>query len=620
MTYRNTWLTRCMSRAKLPIITSLSSGYRHTFRRFGRTLLLVAAVQGAVVLVAAPVLVGMFSLAARASGLVAVTDTTAGALFGNPLGVTIVALSLLLTVLAALTQLAIFAIVAQRRGVERDALPREVIDQLWSRARRLLVKPSTLVLIPYLVLLVPLGHVGFGSVLTQWVSIPSFASDELLKSPLNTAIYLGFLLLIWWVNLRLLFTVPLLALGEHSVPAAIAASWRLTRWRSIRVVALLLGVAIPLSLALSTIGFVVVMPTVLSDVLAPDASVVMAAIGLGVFQVVAFFVVGVFLMVQMQTLVEAARSAGAIDAIVDEDVASQAAATPVSRSTRRAAAIVTVGALVMAGGLSAGAMGPMSEIADGATDVLGHRGFSDDGIENTLGGLEAANRAGADLVEMDVLQTSDGKWVVMHDTNLSRLAGVDVAVSSLTLAEATEITVHDNAGREEKIPSLEEYLKRADELGQQLLIEIKIHGKESPNYVAELIEFIDEVDNANTHIYHSLIGHVVEQFTTLRPDLTIGYIVALSYAGVPESPADFLVLEQSVYSREKRDIIWDRGQGVFVWTVQDASAMRQYMRDNVDGIITDHPDVALVEQSAVSDDTGVASRLSDAVDRLIASP
>lgn len=620
MTYRNTWLTRCMSRAKLPIITSLSSGYRHTFRRFGRTLLLVAAVQGAVVLVAAPVLVGMFSLAARASGLVAVTDTTAGALFGNPLGVTIVALSLLLTVLAALTQLAIFAIVAQRRGVERDALPREVIDQLWSRARRLLVKPSTLVLIPYLVLLVPLGHVGFGSVLTQWVSIPSFASDELLKSPLNTAIYLGFLLLIWWVNLRLLFTVPLLALGEHSVPAAIAASWRLTRWRSIRVVALLLGVAIPLSLALSTIGFVVVMPTVLSDVLAPDASVVMAAIGLGVFQVVAFFVVGVFLMVQMQTLVEAARSAGAIDAIVDEDVASQAAATPVSRSTRRAAAIVTVGALVMAGGLSAGAMGPMSEIADGATDVLGHRGFSDDGIENTLGGLEAANRAGADLVEMDVLQTSDGKWVVMHDTNLSRLAGVDVAVSSLTLAEATEITVHDNAGREEKIPSLEEYLKRADELGQQLLIEIKIHGKESPNYVAELIEFIDEVDNANTHIYHSLIGHVVEQFTTLRPDLTIGYIVALSYAGVPESPADFLVLEQSVYSREKRDIIWDRGQGVFVWTVQDASAMRQYMRDNVDGIITDHPDVALVEQSAVSGDTGVASRLSDAVDRLIASP
>ena len=84
--------------------------------------------------------------------------------------------------------------------------------------------------------------------------------------------------------------------------------------------------------------------------------------------------------------------------------------------------------MVMAGGLSAGAMGPMSEIADGATDVLGHRGFSDDGIENTLGGLEAANRAGADLVEMDVLQTSDGKWVVMHDTNLSRLAGVDVAV------------------------------------------------------------------------------------------------------------------------------------------------------------------------------------------------
>jgi len=606
-----------MPRPPLPIFASVSHAYRKTFSNLGRTLLLVAVVQGVVVLVAVPVLVGMFSLAARAAGLVAVTDTTAGTLFANPVGVSIVVLSLLMTVLAALAQLAIFALVAQHRNAGLERSPGQIAGRLLGRVAQLVRKPSTLVLIPYIVLLLPLGQVGFGSVLTRWVSIPTFASDELLKSPMNTAIYLGFLLAVWWANLRLLFTIPLLMLGQGTAAQAMAASWRLTRWRSIRVAGLLLGVAVPLALTLVLLGIATVMPTVLTDAIAPDASVATAAIGLGLLHVAAFFAVGVFLMVQMQALVAAARAGGAL-AEPDRPVADRRSAF--LRLTRTAGVMAGVGTLVVAGVLSGSALGPLTEVAQGSTAVLAHRGFTDGGVENTIQALEAANTAGADLVEMDVLQTSDGEWVVMHDTNLSRLSGVDVDVSSLTLAEATKITVRDEAGHEEEIPSLESYLIRADALGQQLLIEIKTHGQESPNYVAELIALIDEVDNADAHIYHSLSAYVVDQFTTLRPDLTIGYIVALSYAGIPESPATFLVLEQSVYSREKRDVIWDRGQGVFVWTVQEAASMREYMRDNVDGIITDHPDLALKEQRQVSEDAGIADRLGDAVDRLIATP
>lgn len=566
------------------------------------------------VLIAAPLLVGMFTLAARASGLIAVTDTTAGALFQNPLGVAIVVLSLLLTVFAVLTQLAIFAVVARGREDGTDLRTRAIVSHLSRRLLVLVRRPSTLVLIPYLVLLLPLGHIGFGSALTRWVSIPSFVSDELMKSPTTMAIYFGFLFVLWWLNLRLVFALPLLALSELSAPAALAASWRLTRWRSIRVVALLAGVAIPLSLVLSALGLVVILPTMLSDAVAPDAAVIVAAVGLAVLQVIAFFVVGLFVMVQMQAFVHAARAGGALAQASPQTPAQE------PRTGRRADLVVAGGALLAVAALTVGAVGPLGAAVDGATDVLAHRGFSDGGVENTLSGLEAASRAGADLVEMDVLQTKDGGWVVMHDTKLSRLAGLDVSLASLTLAEATQITVRDAAGHEDTIPSLESYLRLADELDQQLLIEIKTHGQETPDYVAELIALIDEVDDADAHIYHSLVGHVVEEFTRLRPDLTIGYILAISYAGVPESPADFLVLEQSVYTREKRDTIWDRGQGVFIWTVQDAPAMREYMRDNVDGIITDHPDVALEERASVTTDTGVAQRLSDAVDRLIAAP
>ncbi|MGX1696613.1 glycerophosphoryl diester phosphodiesterase membrane domain-containing protein [Microbacterium keratanolyticum] len=610
-----------MSRAPLPILGSLSSGYRRTLSHLRPTLVLVAVVQGAVALIAAPLLVGMFTLAARSSGLIAVTDTTAGALFGSPLGVTIVVVSLLLTVAAALTQLAVFAVVARHRESGGEPGVRTIAAQLRRRLIALARRPSALVLIPYLILLLPLGHVGFGSVLTRWVSIPAFVSDELLKSPSTTAIYVGFLLIVWWLNLRFVFALPLLVLGEGSAPGALAASWRLTRWRSIRIVGLLLGVAVPLTLALTALGIIAVLPTMLSDAVAPEASVVVAAIGLALLQVLVFFLVGVSVMVQMQALVHAAGVGGALRAdapeVVDPTDVSDASAV---RTSRTAARIVAAGALATVVASTVAAIGPLSEVADGSTEVLGHRGFSDGGVENTLSALEAANRAGADLVEMDVLQTKDGGWVVMHDTKLSRLAGQDVAVSDLTLDELTRIEVHDAAGHVDTIPSLETYLRRAKELDQQLLIEIKTHGKETPDYVAELIAFIDEVDDADAHIYHSLVSHVVEEFSTLRPDLTIGYILALSFTGVPESPADFLVLEQSAYDREKRDMLWDRGQGVFVWTVQDAAAMREYMRDNVDGIITDHPDVALTERDGIRDDIGVAARLQDAVDRLLVNP
>src|SRR5690606_40580075 len=49
-----------------------------------------------------------------------------------------------------------------------------------------------------------------------------------------------------------------------------------------------------------------------------------------------------------------------------------------------------------------GTMQQLSQHPD--TLVLGHRGFSGGGVENTIEGLEAAAQVKADLVEIDVMQ------------------------------------------------------------------------------------------------------------------------------------------------------------------------------------------------------------------------
>jgi glycerophosphoryl diester phosphodiesterase len=59
----------------------------------------------------------------------------------------------------------------------------------------------------------------------------------------------------------------------------------------------------------------------------------------------------------------------------------------------------------------------------GTVQVLGHRGSRVPGPENTVGAVDAALRAGADGVEIDVRRSADGDLVVVHDARLPRLGG-----------------------------------------------------------------------------------------------------------------------------------------------------------------------------------------------------
>ena len=62
---------------------------------------------------------------------------------------------------------------------------------------------------------------------------------------------------------------------------------------------------------------------------------------------------------------------------------------------------------------------------------------------------------------------------MMHDATLKRPSRVDKHPQELTLAELTALDISEN-GHRTKISSFDAYLKRANQLGQRLLIEIKL--------------------------------------------------------------------------------------------------------------------------------------------------
>lgn len=79
---------------------------------------------------------------------------------------------------------------------------------------------------------------------------------------------------------------------------------------------------------------------------------------------------------------------------------------------------------------------------DGKVLVFGHRGMSEYYPENTmLSFSKCACEPCIDGVELDVHLCKSGEVVVVHDSNLKRVSGLDVEVEDLTLEQISKIDV-----------------------------------------------------------------------------------------------------------------------------------------------------------------------------------
>ncbi len=75
----------------------------------------------------------------------------------------------------------------------------------------------------------------------------------------------------------------------------------------------------------------------------------------------------------------------------------------------------------------------------------------------------------------------------MHDTDLLALTGNPGGTHDYTLAELTGMTASEN-GMAAPVPSFDEYLEKADELGQKLLVEIKVTKADSPKLTQNFLK------------------------------------------------------------------------------------------------------------------------------------
>jgi glycerophosphoryl diester phosphodiesterase len=154
----------------------------------------------------------------------------------------------IVAVVTIMTQLVTLFVLASHHQDGDATSFRLVLRQVWGTIKKLL-QPQGLLMIVYLILLLPLGHLGLTTILTKKVAVPPLIGDELSKSGSASLFYGAFLLVVFYVNLRLIFTVPLLGTTSAGVWEAFVTSWRQTRRLSLPIVGILIVVTIPAGMA-----------------------------------------------------------------------------------------------------------------------------------------------------------------------------------------------------------------------------------------------------------------------------------------------------------------------------------------------------------------------------------
>ena len=238
---------------------------------------------------------------------------------------------------------------------------------------------------------------------------------------------------------------------------------------------------------------------------------------------------------------------------------------------------------------------PLKKATNCEVEIMAHRGDSFRFPENTMSAFRGAADAGADYVELDVRQTSDGVLVIMHDSNLLRIAGVDREICDVTYNELRSLKVKKNGGRlsaRETIPTLREVLRFLEDSSLMLNIELKPCREDG--FEKEAVNLISEANMQNRCLIASSDCGILQRVKGYAPEIRTAYvgcdfkscILQLRYA-------DAISLNANCVDAKVVRLSHSAGKPIYVWTVNTKQMLDKVIALGVDGVITNNPALAI---------------------------
>lgn len=222
------------------------------------------------------------------------------------------------------------------------------------------------------------------------------------------------------------------------------------------------------------------------------------------------------------------------------------------------------------------------------TTIIAHRGDPIHFRENTLPAFLLAESYGADMIELDVHVSKDGRCVVLHDDTLHRLWNVDAAVKDLTYEELRRATEGDTF----EVPLLEDVIQAVH---IRVMIDVKYANAILP--IVKVLKDLNAIEQAlfsgSNQVAHRLIRALLPQAESaltwnesslpseqLFAELTPNYLNPPWWLLLPGAD-NFQTLGPNTVKE-----MHQRGIQVSTWTVDEIPLAEACMKLGVDAIIS----------------------------------
>jgi glycerophosphoryl diester phosphodiesterase len=234
--------------------------------------------------------------------------------------------------------------------------------------------------------------------------------------------------------------------------------------------------------------------------------------------------------------------------------------------------------------------------------IFAHRGARAHAPENTLLAFRLGYALAADAFECDVQLTADGALVVIHDARLNRTTTGKGPVAARTLAELREL----DAGRGERIPTLDEVLALARTYGRGVNLEIKAETAEAARATAAAMEPALRALEEPMRPLVLVSSFELAALPPLKQGLPWLRVATLHggrqwrrpdmLAPALEMGAEAIHPGTNLVSADLVRRAHQRGLKVHVWTANRWSTLRSLLSLGVDGVITDYPERAVISR------------------------
>ncbi|MFJ9737119.1 glycerophosphodiester phosphodiesterase [Streptomyces sp. NPDC101166] len=215
--------------------------------------------------------------------------------------------------------------------------------------------------------------------------------------------------------------------------------------------------------------------------------------------------------------------------------------------------------------------------------TIGHRGVMGVEPENTLRSFVAAERAGLDVVELDLHLSKDGALVVMHDADVDRTTDGSGPIADHTLAELRAL----DAGRGERVPVFEEVLEAVS-----LPVQAEIKDVRAARALAEVMRARALADRVEVSSFHDeAVAEIARLVPGVRTALVgsrygVDIVERAVAVGAATVCLDIRRLTLEIVERARA-----QGLRIIGWVVNTPEHLRLVRALELEGATTDRPEI-----------------------------